>query len=367
MNVLILGGTGAMGRYVTELLAQKGVHITVTSRRTQSSENELIKYLEGNAMNDAFLQSVTRESEWDAIVDFMNYHTSQFEKRVKLLLDSTKQYVFISSARVYADSEEPIDENSPRLLDTCMDEVYLQTDEYALSKARQENMLFQSGYKNWTIIRPSLTYGEKRFQLGAYEKENWLYRALHGRKIVFSEDLINRYYTLSWGNDVASCIAQLIGNEKAFGEIFNPVLSRAIKWSDVLDIYTDVIQQETGRTPEILLTKTSTNLKIPGSKYQVIYGRYFNRKFDNSKLKNVVNTSEWAEAETGLRQCLTEFLKNPEFLAIDYMKEAYIDQAAHEFTPLSEIEGRYNKFKYICFRFHLSFLWKLCNKIKKVF
>lgn len=365
MNVLILGGTGAMGKYVTELLAKREIHVTVTSRRKQTAANKWIHYLEGNAMNDDFLQSITHDTKWDSIIDFMSYKTNKFESRVQLLLESTKQYVFISSARVYADSETPINEESPRLLDVCKDSQYLKTDEYALTKARQENLLFQSEHQNWTIIRPSLTYSDRRIQLGVYEKENWLYRTLKGRKLVFSEDLMDRYYTMSWGNDVANCIAQLVGNEKALGEIYNPVLSHAIKWADVLTIYKDVIKQHTGKEPEILLTKTSTNLKISSVKYQVIYGRYFNRHFDNSKLKDVVDTSDWIEAEVGLRQCLSQFLKNPDFLPIDYVKEAYIDQAAHEFTPLSEIERTDDKIKYICFRFHLSLLWKLCNRLKK--
>lgn len=51
----------------------------------------------------------------------------------------------MSSSRVYADSQTPITENSPRLLDVYKEEEYLKTDEYALSKARQEDILHRSG------------------------------------------------------------------------------------------------------------------------------------------------------------------------------------------------------------------------------
>ena len=62
---------------------------------------------------------------------------------------------------------------------TYKDEEYLKTDEYALSKARQEDILHRSGKNNWTVIRPYITYSEIRLQLGVLEKELWLYRFVH--------------------------------------------------------------------------------------------------------------------------------------------------------------------------------------------
>ncbi len=139
-----------MGRYVTELLVENGHRVSVTTRNSEHSEKNNIQYLVGDAHDLEFLKPIL-DKGWDAIVDFMVYNTETFRDRVEILLKSTTQYVFISSARVYADSEI-ITENSPRLLDVCKDEEYLSTDEYALTKARQENVLFGSKNNNWTII-----------------------------------------------------------------------------------------------------------------------------------------------------------------------------------------------------------------------
>ena len=79
-----------------------------------------------------FLRKVLKLQEWDAIVDFMVYSTEEFSCRVQLLLNATRQYLFLSSSRVYADTNGAlIKEDSPRLLDTINDSEYLQTDEYA--------------------------------------------------------------------------------------------------------------------------------------------------------------------------------------------------------------------------------------------
>ena len=140
MNILVLGGTGAMGVHLVELLSQRGDAVFVTSRRERPSRKN-VTYVRGDAHDNVFLQTLLDSRRWDAIVDFMVYRTEEFRHRVPQLLAATAQYVFLSSSRVYADSAEPITEDSPRLLDISTDAAYLKTDEYALAKARQENAL----------------------------------------------------------------------------------------------------------------------------------------------------------------------------------------------------------------------------------
>lgn len=174
MNILVLGGTGAMGAPLSKLLVASGNNVYVTSRSAHKS-CERLHYLQGNAKDEIFLKACLSRMHYDAIVDFMSYSTNQFDRRARLLLQSTKQYIFISSARIFAESKVPLTENSPRLLETVQDLEYKKTDEYALAKARQEDILYQSGFSNYTIVRPSVTYNTYRLQLGALEKENWLY------------------------------------------------------------------------------------------------------------------------------------------------------------------------------------------------
>ena len=119
-----------------------------------------MRYLRGNAKDLSFIKSVTEQNDYDAIVDFMSYRTAEFKERYKMMLSHTGQYIFISSARVFAESKDKLREDSPRLLDVCKDEEYIKSDEYALAKAREEDLLKQSGKKNWTIVRPSITYND---------------------------------------------------------------------------------------------------------------------------------------------------------------------------------------------------------------
>lgn len=208
----------------------------------------------------------------------MVYATGEFRRRAPLLLDATAQYVFLSSARVYADSDAPITEESPRLLDVSQDREYLATDEYALAKARQEDILrAECGKGNWTIVRPYITYSEIRLQLGVLEKEAWLARALHGQTVVFSKDIADKMTTLTYGYDVARGIAALIGREKALGEAFHITCDRPIRWREVLNLYIEVLERKTRQRPKVLLTDTAPHITP-----QVKYDRYYNREFDNT-------------------------------------------------------------------------------------
>lgn len=285
LKILLLGGTGAMGVHLSKILNNQGEDVYVTTRRERKGMG--ITYIQGNAHENAFLSDILQKYHFDVLIDFMIYNTSEFADRVDLLLSSVGQYIFLSSSRVYADSQTPITENSPRLLDVYKEEEYLKTDEYALSKARQEDILHRSGKNNWTVIRPYITYSEIRLQLGVLEKELWLYRALNGRTIVFSKDIAEKSTTLTYGYDVALGIASIIGKETALGEAFHITSDESHTWKEILELYLDTVEKRIGVRPKLLLLDKSPRLEWAGAKWQVVVDRYYNRRFDNSKIKHI--------------------------------------------------------------------------------
>ena len=349
MRALILGGTGAMGIHLVEILSKSGVDTFVTTRKKIKSKKNLT-YINGDAKNSSFLEKVLTQ-KWDVIVDFMVYKTNELEERIQLLLNATKQYFFLSSARVYSDSQQPITENSYRLLDISEDKYFLSTDEYSLSKARQENILFNSKLNNWTIIRPYITYSENRLQLGVLEKEEWLFRALRGRTIVFSKDMIDKITTMTYGLDVSKGILALIGKQEALSKTFHITSNESYTWEEILKKYVTIIEKILGFTPKILLLNMDDFLDIHPGKYQIKYDRLFNRKFDNSEVNNFLDTKTFLSIDNGLEKCLSEFIRKPIFKNINWKSEALKDKHANEKTSLCEIIGIKQKIKYILFRY----------------
>lgn len=348
-KILVLGGTGAMGKHLVQLLAEQGNKVSVTTRSSRQSSAS-IEYIRGNAKDDGFLFSLLAH-KWDVIVDFMVYSTPFFKQRAPKLLAATDQYIFLSSARVYADSGDPIKEDSARLLDSSGDSKFLATDEYSLAKARQENILRQSDNTNWTIIRPYITYSEQRLQLGVLEKEGWLYRALKGRTIVFSEDIASKLTTLTYGLDVAGAMAVLIGEPRALGEAYHITQREAASWREVLGVYLDVLEKHLGKRPKILLLGFDDFSRCKRAEYQIKYDRLFNRIFDNSKIADFVDLNNFMPLEQGLIRCLEEFLEKPQFLAIDWRAEAVKDRYSGEVASLAEPGHWKQKMKYLVYRF----------------
>lgn len=299
-KILLLGGTGAIGVYLRGELVRSGYEVVVSSRRRQISEHG-VQFVIGDAKDCSFVERVIAEYAPDVIVDFMIYRTSEFTERISFLLSKVKQYIFLSSYRVFNESV-PLTERSPRLLESIKDEEYLRSDEYGLSKARCENLLRTSGHVNWTIVRPCITYSKERFQFGCLEANTLCYRALRGMPVVIPKELLSKRTTMSWAGDVAKMIARLVLNEKAYGDDFNVVSSESHTWAEIGAIYNKAI----GLTVKEVTIKDY--LTICGE-YQLRYDRMFNRVMDNSKILAVtgLRQDEFKALECGLQN---ELLQN---------------------------------------------------------
>ncbi|OZG68553.1 NAD-dependent epimerase/dehydratase family protein [Bifidobacterium eulemuris] len=307
MRILILGGTGAMGAHVSELLTRMGHQVTVTSRRQRASNDPRLEYRTGNAKDGSFLDGLL-STRWDAIIDFMIWSTPEFRNRAASFLNATGQYVFVSSYRVYADSPV-IREESPRLLDVVDDPDYLATDEYALAKARCEDMLFQSGTTNWTIVRPAVTYdGGGRFQLAVHESDAWLWRARRHIPVPLPDEILQKQGTMTWGGDVARMIALLIGNDQAMGEAFTVSTSEHQTWRTVADIYAQIVPLVVKDCPMDEFEQAH------GAKYQIRYDRMYDRVIDNNKILTTTGLTQeqLTDTRTGLQAQLRAYLNGHE-------------------------------------------------------
>lgn len=351
MIFLLLGGTGAMGTPLVDLLSTDPQNtVYVTTRKKRENKNNVI-YCQGNARSDDFLLRILEGKSYDAIFDFMVYNTEELRKRLPKLLEKTKQYFFFSSSRCYAETEGKIVENSPRLVDACTDVDYLSTDEYGLAKGREENLLTLCEKRNWTIIRPYITYNDYRIQLGVYEKENWLKRALAGRTIILPKDIAERKTSMTYGPDVAGALIKLIGNEKAYGEAFHIATRETHTWGEILAFYCDKIEEKTGKRPKVKIINDSRGLQTVWNKWQIIYDRLYDREFDTTKIESVRGPYEYKPTFEGLDECIKQFLSKPMWGEMNWRYEAWCDRQTGEITPLGEIVGWKNKLRYIKWRF----------------
>jgi nucleoside-diphosphate-sugar epimerase len=289
LKALVLGGTGCMGVYLVPELVSMDYEVKVVSCDNVSSDNPYITYVKADAKDKEYLKELLKE-EFDVIVDFMLYSTEEFRERYDMLLQNTGHYIFLSSYRVYAGGEIPITEKSPRLLDGSKDKDFLATEDYSLYKARQEDILQNSKYDNWTIVRPAITYSNRRFQLVTLEAHIVVARALKGLPVVLPREALSVQATMSWAGDVARMMSRLLFMSSTRRECFTLATAEHHTWGEIAEYYKEIIGLEcvAADTEDYLKILGSSN----GSRYQLAYDRLFNRIVDNSKVLRV----------TGLKQ-----------------------------------------------------------------
>lgn len=350
MKVLILGGTGVIGKELTNSLSKENTVYVSTRRLSQDTDN--VHYLRGNAKEVSFINSLS--DDWDVIIDLMNYSPDVFSANYDTLLRKTRHYIFTSSSRVYADTGlEAITELSPLHLDTSTDSAFNATGEYALSKAQTENILRSSSYDNWTIIRPYIIYGPSRLQLGPMEKEEWLYRALHGRAILFPESLLDKQTTLTYCKDAALAIRAIAHYANSSKQVFNITTPFHLPWSEVIDIYRKVFEHALGKKMPIKYVDDETFKKFrPGiSFYQISKDRAYNRVFSTEKLSQLVDCKEFVTPSEGLSLSLSEFLRKPTFGYYEWAIEGRKDKVTRQFASLGEMRTLKDRMIYLLNRF----------------
>lgn len=300
-KILVLGATGAMGQYLVPELLSLGYEVTGVSLDEKTSDNPALRYIKANCKAEGILDSLLKEG-FDGIVDFMTYHTEEFRNTYTKLLDSTDHYIYLSSCRVFADAP-PIREDSPQLLNVSDDQAYLATDDYSLYKAREENILRESAYKNWTIVRPATTYSRGRFQLVTLEASTVIHRMQAGKTIVLPAEAMDKQATLSWGGDVAKMLARLMFLDEAYRNDYNVATGEHNSWADIAAIYNEILPFRYVTVP----MDDYLNIIGPGSmpiRYQLIYARMFQRITDNSKILRAtgLKQSDLTTLRDGLRR-----------------------------------------------------------------
>ena len=280
-KVLVLGSTGAMGRYLVPELVKMGYDVTGVSVDAPCYEG--VRHIRSNAFDKEFLKSILSE-KFDGIVNFMCYGRGVFEEYYKLFLENCEHYIFLSTCRVYDDLEQPIKETSPRLLDSSTDEVLKASGDYCIHKALDEDLLMASTYNNFTIVRPATTFSTMRLQLVTLEFKESVGRALMGKKVVLPIQAKDTPATLSWGSDVAKMIARILFKDEAKREAYNVCSAEHRTWEEIAEYYHELVGLEAvwvDKEDYLKILSPEGNINV---RWQLEYARLFRRITDNSKV-----------------------------------------------------------------------------------
>lgn len=286
-KVLLIAGTGTLGGSTYPELVKLGYRVDVISLEDYRSVTPRLEFIRARADLTFLKEFFAARGRYDAVVDFI--HTPDIEAlkpRMDLILANTDQFVYLSSYRTYSDRDRVVTESTPQWLDTTTDAKMLAEDNYAIPKAKGERYLRSLGGRNWTIIRPVISFTHFRLDLVTVGAYAILFRTAAGKPVPLPIDCRDKHCGVTWGGNTGLQIAHLIGKPAALGEAFTLGTDEGLTWGDVAGYYEELAGAKFVWVPtEDYLEIATTNGYM---ERQMIYtDRILDRSVDYAKVMRV--------------------------------------------------------------------------------
>jgi len=311
MRVLFLGGTGVISTACTRLAAERGIELTILTRRSHGADLPAgVHNLNADVDDPGAVASALGGARFDAVVDWIAFKPAHIERDLQLFRGRTRQYVFISSASVYQKpaTQYLITESTPLanpFWDYSRDKIAC---EERLMKAYREE-----GFPV-TIVRPSHTYGDTRFAFAINSGKSYtvIDRMRRGKKVIVPGDGAS-LWVITHNSDFAKGLVGLLGLEQAMGHAFHITTDEVMCW----DQFHRIAGQAAGVEPQLLHMPSDFIAACQPDKLGGLTGdKSVSVVFDNSKIKRFVpgycatvpygqgirRTVAWFDADPARRQ-----------------------------------------------------------------
>jgi 2'-hydroxyisoflavone reductase len=241
LKILILGGTGFVGRLLTEKLVNSDFDITLFNRGRRNPEIfPGIKKIIGDR-NTSEIEKIKNQT-WDVVFDFSGMSPVNIELIIDLIKGNVGRYVFISSASAYLPEdlstvETPITESTETL--GCTIEQKKDLDSYKYygeKKAESDRILLSQSDFDVIIFRPALIYGKYDWSDRFYY---WLYRVKKCDKFIIPDNG-KTMFTHTYSEDFARILYESI-NIKKHTNIYNAVTHTPVSLWKLIEISSEIL------------------------------------------------------------------------------------------------------------------------------
>jgi nucleoside-diphosphate-sugar epimerase len=320
MEILFIGGTGNISTACAELLRERGHSVTLLTRG-RTPEPTDFRCLHADRCNLTEMQAVLKGRPVEVAINFLGFDVPDLQVDYTIFKDRIKQYVFISSATVYA--------KPPRTLPITEDGPFGNPFwEYAAKKLACEGWIQEKsagGGFPVTIVRPSHTYS-KRWIPNPVSSSSYVFaRRLEQGRPVYVHDNGGSPWTLTHASDFAVGLAGLIGNPEAIGEAFHITGDQVHTWNE---IYGEIAAALGVELPEIVKVPTDFICQVAPQFVGSLKGdKAHPGVFDNSKIKRVVPDFQTRmPLAKGLRESVEWLRAHPEDQNLNPDLERVIDR-----------------------------------------
>ena len=304
-RVLLIAGGGTLGTYVSQELLRLGAEVEVICPEEKTSNNDRLIFHQSLATDD-LLRDLFSKKHYDGIVNFIHYEDAdEYKKVYPLLIANTDHLIFLSSYRVYANEQHPITEDAPQLVDVIKDAEFLEQENYAVPKSICEEFLRKEhAGEPWTIVRPVISFSERRMDLYMYSGNRILRAADQGEELLLPRFARDYSAGLDWAGNSGKLIANLLFKPAAIGEAFTIYSGHGLTWGAVAQLY----QKALGLKVRWCEEEEYLDNNPKHNDWRYWLDRRYDRDMDCSKVLRVTGLAkeDFATVEEGIKKELSK-------------------------------------------------------------
>ena len=279
MKVLFIGGSGVISSACSQLAVDKGIELYVLNRgKTVRPMPKIVHSIAADARNESSLNKAVQNLDFDVVVDWIAFTPEQVEMDYRVFRDSTKQFVFISSASAYQTppASLPVTEETP------LENPFWQYSRDKIACERTLMDLYEEHKFPVTIVRPSHTYD--RTMLPCRGGWTTIDRMRKGQQVIIHGDGTS-IWTLTHHRDFAKGFVGLLGKSAAIGEAYHITSDEWLTWNQIYQI----LAGAAGATLRpIHIASDLINIYDADIGAGLLGDKMHSMIFDNSKIKTLV-------------------------------------------------------------------------------
>jgi len=201
-----MGGTRFIGVYLTRHLVEQGHEVVLFNRGNKPVPDLRVRQIHGDRTNPADLIDKLSGEAFDAIFDNNGRELSDTQPLVEIFKQRVQHFIYMSSAGVYLKSDQ-----MPHVEGDSVDPK-------SRHKGKHETETYLAAQQvPFTAIRPTYIYGPQNYN----DLEAWFFdRIVRDRPIPIPSH--GQHITqLGHVEDLAQAMVQVLGNQRAIGQIYN--------------------------------------------------------------------------------------------------------------------------------------------------
>jgi len=320
MKILFLGGTGNISAECASLLHSCGHEIIIFSRG-QSTVPSRYTGIRGDRKDSKATRAALQGIRPEIVINFLGYELGDVQDDFALFSGKLRQYIFISSATVYAKPPARL----PITEEAALGNAWW---EYAQKKLACEQWLLEQHHSlgfPLTIVRPSHTYS-KRWVPNPVSSASYTFAdRIQKNKPLFIPDHGETPWTLTAASDFGLGLEGLVGNDRAVGEAFHITSDEALTWNQ---IYAEIARALGKSLPPVFQIPTDFICQMAPQLIGNLKGdKAHPAIFNNSKVKRFNPSFQCRKSfSAGIRESIQWLQQHPEERKLNPEVDATFEQ-----------------------------------------